>query len=665
MKPCIQAVLVASICACACPLLANEGMWLYSQFPKNAVAQKFKFPVTGEFLDNLRLASVRIAGGSGSFVSPHGLILTNQHLISGCLSQHGDLKDGFYAAAQPAEIPCAGLEADVLVKIEDVTKQVQSAAKPGAAAAQVLAQREAAISRIEKDCAQKTGGRCSVVQLYSGVRDELYEYKSYKDIRLVFAPEQQLASFGGAHDSINYLRYGLDAAFLRAYENGSPAATPHYLKWSAKGVQDGDLVFSSGNPRPTARLSTSAQLAFYRDTVFPLAISRLESRIQLLTGLGAQSDAKHQAAQPAPLQQAMDELVTDYKLTAGKLIGLRDDRLSARKTAFEDKIRRSVENNSKLGADAGKVWDQVASAYKTWTPFEKQYQILEESPAPGSELFRVARRIIRGENPDSVRAIDSGVEIPLIAAYLEELKSLGEKNAPIKSVLAGKNPQQAAEALVMSSKLSDLAERRRLEADPAAARKSADGMIRLALALEPAAERLRKKHNDTIDSLNVSAAAKIAQYRLQLFGAEEYPDATSTPRVEFGVVKGYTDRAGIAQPYASTFSGLYYREHNQGPYLVPPRWVDAKAALDPVAPLNFVSTCDIGGGDYGGPVIDRSGELVGVTFDGNLESLPDTYLYSDDQARAVHVAAQGITEALKRVYKAAPLLQELGMTSGL
>lgn len=656
MKAPIHAAVVLSICVLALPVCAEEGMWLFDQFPKAAVSQKFKFQVTDEFLDHLRLASVRIGDGSGSFVSPNGLLLTNQHLITNCLAQHGRLKDGFYAETRSAEAPCAGLEADVLLKIEDVTKQVQAAAKSSAPAAQALAQRNAAIAGIEKDCSEKTGDRCSVVTLYSGVRYELYEYKSYKDLRLVFAPEQQIAWFGGAHDTINYLRYGLDIAFLRAYENGAPASTPQYLKWSAKGVQDGELVFSAGNPQTTARLSTSAQLAFYRDTAFPLTISRLESRLKLLTAFAAQNESNQSAAQPV-----LDALLTDYKMVAGKLIGLRDDRMAARKTAFESKIRRSVENNAKLGADAGKVWDEVAAAYKSWTPFEKPYQILEESPAPGSELFRIARQIVRRETLDPSPRINEAVEIPLVAAYLEELKSLGEKDAPIKGLLSGKTPQQAADALVKSSKLNDPAERRRIAADPAAVRKSEDGMIRLALLLEPSSQRLRKKHADTIESLDASAAGKIAQYRLQLFGAEEYPDATATPRVEFGVVKGYTDRAGIVQPYAATFSGLYYREHNEGPYLIPQRWVDSRASLDVIAPLIFVSTCDIGGGDYGGPVVDRSGELAGVTFDGNLESLPDTYLYSDEQARAVHVAAEGIVEALKQVYKAGPLLQELGI----
>ncbi|MGA3190197.1 MAG: S46 family peptidase, partial [Bryobacteraceae bacterium] len=452
-------------------------------------------------------------------------------------------------------------------------------------------------------------------------------------------PENQLAFFGREHDSITYLRYGLDVAFLRAYENGKPADTPHFLKWSSEGVQEGDQVFAAGNPAPTMRSSTAAQLTFYRDTALPLTLSRLMARIQLLKG-------------ESP---TLTSLLTSYKLAAGKLIGLRDDRLVARKTIFEGKIRHAVERDPAFGMAGGKVWDEVATAYKNWTPFEKPYQILEGSPAPGSNLFRIARQIVRSEPVDADVSVDEPIEILMLTSYLEELQKLGEKESPIKNILAGKTPHDAAEAFVKTSKLANPAER---------GNNPEDGMIHLATLLDPAARRLKKKHDEMIQTLETKAMEKIAQYRFKLFGAADYPDATSTPRVEFGTVKGYVDRAGVSAPYAATFSGLYYRANDAGPYLVPKRWVDGRVALNVVTPLDFVSTCDIGGGDYGSPVVNRAGELVGVTFDGNLESLPDTYLYTSEGARAVHVAAQGIVEALKKIYKAAPLLKELGVRNG-
>jgi hypothetical protein len=647
------------------PLSADEGMWPFNQFPREAVNTKHKFDVAPEFLDHLRLSSVRLtgsrgAGGSGGLVSSNGLILTNQHLVAGCLKD--SLGDGFYAASQSAERKCEGLEAAVLMSIEDVTGQVKGAAKGKEATAvtekestQALEQRNAAIARIEKECAGK-GDRCAVVKLFSGGRYDLYRYKVWSDVRLVFAPENELAFFGRQRDSITYLRYGLDAAFLRAYENGKPAATPNFLKWNAKGVEEGDLVFAAGDPVSTNRLATAAQLTFYRDRALPATLPRFATRLSSLTAFAATSEAHRRAAEPV-----LTEFASEYKIAAGKLIGLRDDRMIARKTNFEGKVRRAAERDPKIGTEGGKVWDQVATAYKMWTPFEKQYQILEAAPAPGSHLFRIARQLVRSEEVETVdaSAIDDGVETLLLTEYLNELKALGDKDAPLKALLGGKSPKEAADALVKSTKLKDPAERKRLAANHDAARKSDDSMIRMAMALEDVAKNIRKRHEEMIGSLETSAAEKIAQYRFKLFGAAEYPDATGTPRVEFGVVKGYTDRAGVAMPFADTFSGLYYRANNDGPYLVPKRWVDSRSALNEVAALDFVTTCDIGGGDYGSPVVNRAGEVVGVTFDGNLESLPDTFLYTDEQARAVHVSAQGIAEALGKIYKAQALLDEL------
>jgi Peptidase S46 len=666
----VTAILLCVLVTVTLPLSADEGMWLFNQFPKDTVNDKYKFQVTDQFLDDLRLASAQIGGGMGSFVSPNGLFLTNQHLIMGCLlqlnsAQHDYLKDGYYAASQSAEVQCPGLEADVPVKIENVTTQVRSAAKDNAAAAQALQLRNAAAAKLEKDCAAKSGGRCSVVKLYSGARYDLYQYKQYKDLRLVFVPEYQLAFFGAERDAITYLRYGLDIAFLRAYENGRPAATPHYLKWSADGVKDGDVVFSAGSPQTSQRLSTASQLSFYRDTELPLALTRLQQRVQAVTTFAAQSEANFKAA-----QATLVSLLTDFKVVAGKLIGLRDDKLSARKSAFENKIRRSVENSQKdpkLSAAAGKAWDDVTQAYQLdWMNSEKPYQILEESPAPGSTLFQIARQLVRPaaqRDPKTLESdapISDALETLLLTSYLNELKDLGAKESPIKDILAGKTPEETAKAMVMGTKLKDLAERKRLGASPDAVQKSTDPMIKFALMLDPPALKLRKKHADVIESLETSASEKIAQYRLKLFGASEYPDATNTPRAEYGVVKGYIDRAGIPAPPLATFSGLYYRRNNDGPYQVPQRWVDVRPKLDEITALDFVSTCDIGGGDAGGPVVNRDGELIGVTFDGNVESLPDTYLYSDEQARAVHVATQGIVEALQKVYGATALLQELG-----
>ncbi|MCX6628812.1 MAG: S46 family peptidase [Candidatus Solibacter sp.] len=680
-------------CLWAIPGTAGEGLWPYNQFPKDTVKQKHGFEVEPAFLDHLRLASVKLAGGSGSFVSPTGLLLTTRQLAADCLSglstpQHDYYRDGFQAEGQAAELPCPAMDASVLLKIEDVSEAVR-------AGGATLALRNAAITRMEKECAAKSGNVCSVVRLFSGGRYDLYQYRRYSDLRLVFAPEYGIAFFGRERDSISYLRYGLNIAFLRAYENGKPAATPGYLKWSGEGVKEGDLVFLGGNPGPTGRLSTASQLTFLRDAALPLRLTRLQPRVQQLNAFAASSVDNQRAA-----QSTLSRLLTEYKTAAGKLIGLRDDRMVTKKTAFEGKIRRAVEGNAKLGAEAGKVWDEISNAYRKWKPLDKEYEILEGSPAPGSRLFRMARQIVRGEPlDDSGDAINESVETMMLTQYLTELSGLGEKELqlkpikadatpekaakkmakaerredaelagsgenqmPLKRILAGASPAQAAERMVKDSKLKDAAGRKVLAANRDAALKSGDPLIALAATIDAPALRLRKQHDEIIGTLEVAATEKIAQFRLKLFGAADYPDGTGTPRVEFGVVKGYTDRAAIAQPYAATFSGLYYRKDNEGPWQVPQRWIDAREALNPVTQLNFVSTSDIGGGDYGSAAINQRGELVGVTFDGNLESLPVTYLYSDEQARAVHVDVRGIAEALDIVYKAADLLKELGAT---
>jgi hypothetical protein len=737
----ISAVLV---CALALPLTADEGMWLFNQFPKDQVKKSYSFEVTDQFLDDLRLASVKIGANAGSFVSANGLILTDRSAVADCVAkagsaQHDYVKDGFYGAAQADELQCPGLEASVLVGMEDVTSRVKEAAPVSAAkensknvkaaaaadkAVDVVQKRNAEILKLEKACAEKTGNTCSVVKLSSGERYDLYQYKKYNDLRLVFAPELSMANFGGDRAIFTYQRYQMDIAFVRAYQQGKPAQTPHFLKWSNEPMGDTELLFTAGSPASTSRLDTSAELAFYRDQQLPLTDKRIAERIKSLAGFVPKGDEQRQIA-----EQTFAALGMDYKYNSGLFIGLSDERLMLRKTTFEKRLRSAVEHDPKLGADAGKMWDDVATAYKTWTPSERYYQVLESPGAVGSKLFSLARGVLRlseerakpndqrlpGYHDSELAAteaalyaptpIDEAVETSLIATYLGELKALGDvpvrdtargqggggggrkgggggggmgrgggppaddsgepKGLSIKKLIPpGKTTQQAAEDYVHGSKLGDVAERKRLANDHAAALASDDGMMRLVRQLDEPSRKLLKKHQETIDILASSAAERIAQYRFRLFGAADYPDATSTPRVSYGVVKPYRDRTEAAVLSATTFGGLFHLASDQAPNKIPQRWMAAKADLDLVAPFNFVSTCDTSTGSSGSPTVNKKGELVGMVFDANLEALPSTYMYTDDVARAVHVSAQGIVEALRKIYKAPALLKELGIPAG-
>jgi hypothetical protein len=652
--------------ALALPAASDEGMWLFNLFPKDKVKEAYSIDLPEKFVDDLRLASLSIGSGtaSGAFVSAHGLLVTDHHVVSDCLAKLSLLKDGYYAADEAAERKCPNFEARQLLSIDDVTHQVKETAgkeptKDSKAAAEALEKRNGRIAQIEKDCAAKSAHLCQVVKLYSGERYDLYQYQVYSDLRLVFAPEQAIAFFGGNPESLTYPRYDLDVAFLRAYVQDRPADTPHFLKWSEESIHENDLVFAEGNPAGTARANTVAELTFLRDTAIPASLTRMQRRIEDLRTFAYKTPENARLA-----LIALTELSAAYKLTAGKMIGLQDDLLLARKLNFERKLRAAVTHDPKLGAEAAKVWDEVATAYKTWTPSERVYQVLESPAAQGSQLFRAARGLVR-QNPgaaDAPTALDPAVETILLTRYLQELRSLGDKDAPLKAILGNKTPQQVAQEVVKGTRLGDSAERKRLADDPKEVDRSEDPLLRLVRELDPAARKIARKHDETIGSLETSSSARIAQYRYAIFGAADYPDATGTPRLTFGSVKSYQDRTQAPVPFATTYGGLYYLAAKLPPHVLPDRWSTGKPAIDQTIPLDFASTCDITGGPNGGPVVNAKGELVGVTFDGNLESIGNSFLYADDQARAVHVAARGIVEALSKLYGARRLLEELGVT---
>jgi hypothetical protein len=487
----IRSLFLLPVCLAAMSgaALADEGMWLFNQFPSARVGKSYGFAPDGPFLDQLRKASVRLNnGGSGSFVSPRGLLFTNHHVAADCIQKLGTperniMRDGYYAAEEAGELRCPDLEVNVLVDMAEVTAEVEKAIPAGAAPEVANERRKAAITRLEKACTDRTGNRCDVVTLFSGGRYDLYQYKKYTDVRLVFAPEFLAAFFGGDPDNFTYPRYVLDVAFLRAYENGKPAAT-QYLRWSREGARDGQLVFVSGNPGSTSRLDTLAQLEYQRDVANPRYLERVEARIKLLREYSKGSEEHARVA-----HDLIFGLENSLKAITGEQQGLLDPALMRRKAAEEKKLRAAVARSPKLRQEAGNVWEEVARAYKEWAPRSAEYTLLEGGPM-GSSLFRIARWTLRlpeeRARPDEERLreyhesgmpslemrlyspapITESLEVVLLAQHFEDMRKwMGADDPTVKAVLAGRTPREAAEHYVGTSKLKDVEERKRLAGD--------------------------------------------------------------------------------------------------------------------------------------------------------------------------------------------------------
>jgi hypothetical protein len=668
--------------------LADEGMWLFNAFPQARVKQKYGFEPTQAWLDHVRLSSVRFNnGGSGSFVSADGLTFTNHHVGAECVQQLSTagkdyIKTGFYAASTAEEARCPDLELNVLEGIEDVTDRIHAAAGPGMVAAEAGQAQRAAMSSVEQECASKTGLRCDVITLYSGERYHLYKYKKYTDVRLVFAPEFEMAFFGGDPDNFTYPRYDLDITFFRVYENDKPARLDNFFRWSQSGVKENDLIFVPGNPGSTGRLLTTAQLEFLRDVDYPSRLQSYTRRIRLLQQF---ADASAENARIS--QEELFSYQNSDKAIAGFLAGLQDRQLMAAKQSDEQKLRGFVDSYSDVKRRIGDPWEQIAHAAQVQREIYLPLTYLERRRGFNSELAGYARDLVRAAtekkkpNGDRLREYrDSGLpsleqhlfstapiyralETAELADSLAEMQErLGANNEVVQKVLGGKNPHDAADQLISGTKLDDVAVRKQLYGGgEAAIQASADPLIVLMRNIDPEARAVRKQFDDQVDAVNRTQGAQVAKARFEQGGFNDPPDATFTLRLSYGAVRGYTE-AGKQVPYFTTLGGAF--EHadahgNRPPYQLPPSWTSHKSKLNLSTPLNFVSTADIIGGNSGSPTVNRSGEVVGIIFDGNLQSLPWNFLYSDQQGRAVHVDSRGIIEALRNVYGAARVANEL------
>lgn len=680
---------LALTCAFVCPTggFADEGMWLYNAAPKDKIKAKYGFEVTEQWLDHVRLSSVRFNnGGSGSFVSPDGLTFTNHHVGAGCVQQlstegHDYIKTGFYAKTRTEEGRCPNLELNQLVGIEDVTAKINAGVKPEMSTAEIGAAQRAAMSQVEKDCATSTGLRCDVVIFYSGQVYNLYKYKKYTDVRLVFAPEFDIAFFGGDPDNFTYPRYDLDITFFRVYENGKPAHLDNYLKWAPAGVRDGDLVFVSGHPGNTGRLLTMAQLEFLRDFQYPAALKIYARRIALLEQFGKQSEENARIA-----KEELFSFQNSQKAITGYQSGLLDKAIMDQRAADEAKLRAAFKADPKKTGVAD-PWEEIAQAIKIQQDIFPNLSYLERMRAFPSRLAMFARTLVRAAdekpkpNPDRMREfrdsalpsleqqlfstepIYKNLEKTLLADGLAEMKaSLGANNPEVEKVLQGKTPADVAKDVIEHTKLDDVAVRKQLyEGGKTAIDRSTDSLIVLMRSIDPEARAARKDFEDKVDSVVRRDGGAIAKARFAQSGFTQPPDATFTLRLSYGVVKGYAEN-GKAIPFATNLGGAYEHaaEHgSQPPYNLPESWIRAKDKLNLKTPFNFVSTADIIGGNSGSPTINLKGEVVGIIFDGNIESNPWNFAYSDQQGRAVSVDSRGIEEVLRTIYGARALEDEL------
>jgi hypothetical protein len=683
----MRVLLPVALVALSAPGVADEGMWLFNQAPKERIRKKYGFVLTDAFLERLRGASVRLNnGGSGSFVSPEGLIFTNHHVAMDCIqklssAEQDYMNRGFLARGRGEEKACPDLEVNVLEEITDVTGRVREATPAGLGAAEANQRRKAAMTAIEKECGERTGARCDVVTLYAGGLYHLYRYKKYTDVRLVFAPEVAIAAFGGDPDNFTYPRYCLDVAFLRAYENGQPAKTATYLKWSKTGARDRELSFVSGHPGTTGRLATVTELEFSRDVSYPLVLRYLESAIAALVAYGKESGENKRIA-----QDNLTSFQNSFKAYTGFLRGLRDTGLMARKRDEEKQLLARLEGKPELKKEVEETWREVAGAYGKLREFYARYYLLERGAGRGSELFSIARDVYRygaeKQKPNEQRLreyvdpalpsleqrmyspapIYDSMEVALIADYLEFVsKELGAGDAVVQQLLGGRTALEAAKHYVGTSKLKEVGERKRLANDHRAAEASSDGMLELIRVIDEPARALRQRYQDEVEAVLTQAAARIAKARFAVYGTDDYPDATFTLRLSYGETRGYTNERGEKVPWSTNFAGLYRRATGVEPFALPESWVKSKGRLKLSTPFNFVTTHDTHGGNSGSPTVNTKGEVIGILFDGNLEGLPNRFVYRDERERSVHVAAQGIVEALRVVYGAEGLLRELGV----
>jgi Peptidase S46 len=669
---------------------ADEGMWLLNDPPTSQLKQKYNFALTSEWLEHAQKSAVRFnSGGSGSFVSAEGLIITNDHVGADCLrktSPQGKdyYRNGYSSSTRDKELKCPDLELNILESIDDVTDRVNSAVTAGMTPQTAADARKKRMAEIEKESTDQTGLRSDVVTLYHGGLYHLYRYKKYTDVRLVFAPEVQVASFGGEVDNFEFPRFDLDINFFRAYENNEPVHPKHFLKWNPAGATEDELVFVIGNPGSTNRLDTIASLKFRRDMQLPYYLDRMryrEALFQQFSDLGS--------AETRMVGEERHEAANYRKLIAGQYNGLLDASLLQKKEADEQALRASVDANPELKASAT-AWQEIEASVEARKQYWLAYMLLEEGDALDSVLFDFARYLVRMSvelskpGPERLREYrDSNLDSlkqelyspAPIAPPLEQARlagslmflaqKLGGGHPLVIQILDGRSPEARAAELVSGTKLVDPAERKKIaDGGAAAIEQSNDSMILLARKIDAYSRDLRKRYESEVEEVERQAYARIELARFHDPNVLKYPDGTFTLRLSYGVVKGYHEWQNEI-PFKTTLGGAFQRSEdheNHEPFSQPESWRKNKSNLNLDTPLNFVSNADTYSGNSGSPILNRAGDFVGINFDRNRYGLTRNFIYVDEKARQISVHPGGITETLRRIYNAAYLLKELGVT---
>jgi hypothetical protein len=665
---------------------ADEGMWTFNNFPFDTVERAYGFRPDQAWLDHLRLSSLRLARGcSASFVSPQGLVQTNHHCASSCIEQLSTaatdyIANGFYAKEAANEIKCPDVEANQLTSIADVTARISraTAGKNGEAFAEA---KKAESTAIEKECAgNDVTIRCDVVELYRGGIHNLYKYRRYQDVRLVFAPEKAIAFFGGDPDNFEFPRYDLDVAYLRVYVGGAPLDTrANYLRYAAQDAQPGDLTFTSGHPGSTNRLITLAHLEFWRDVILPSAIFRNSELRGILTEFSARDPEQARIA-----AGALFGLENGLKAQKGKFAALLDPAMIKARAQSEQELRDRIEADPQLRAEYAGAWDQIRAALDRLRAMRDRYIFTENDRSFRSKLFSHALSLVRHatekKKPDEKRLreytdarfpelrqsiastapIYPDLEKLMLTFWLAKMReTLGPDDALVKKVLGRKSPSALASELVDGSTLASVDVRNGLlDADEAAIAASTDSMLAFARALDPDFRAARKDYEDNVEAPLSRFAGQIANARFKVYGASSYPDATFTLRISFGSVKGYRIGARDIEPI-TTIGGAFDRATGSDPFRLPDKWIAAQPTLNHRQPFNFATTNDIIGGNSGSPVVNKAQEVVGLIFDGNIQSLGGDFGYDPAVNRAVAVNVGALREALSKIYRADRLVEEL------